>query len=53
MLSNGKKILILGRSGTGKSTAIRTLEPTETFIIKCTEKRITIQELKQAVQQRK
>lgn len=35
-----KKILILGRSGTGKSTAIRTLEPTETFIIKCTEKEL-------------
>lgn len=35
-----KKILILGRSGTGKSTAIRNLDPSETFIIKCTEKEL-------------
>jgi len=26
-------ILIIGESGTGKSTAIRTLDPRETFII--------------------
>ena len=33
-----RKILILGNSGTGKSTSIRTLDPNTTFIIKCIEK---------------
>ena len=32
------KILILGDSGTGKSTSIEGLDSTETFIIKCVEK---------------
>lgn len=33
-----QKVLILGNSGTGKSTSIRNLNPDETFIIKCVEK---------------
>ena len=33
-----QKVLILGNSGTGKSTSIRNLNPEETFIIKCVEK---------------
>ncbi len=35
-----KAILVLGRSGTGKSTAIRTLNPEETFIISPDEQRL-------------
>ncbi|MCI7186571.1 MAG: hypothetical protein MR995_00205 [Fusobacterium mortiferum] len=33
-----QKVLILGSSGTGKSTSIRNLKPEETFIIKTVEK---------------
>lgn len=33
-----QKVLILGGSGTGKSTSIRNLKPEETFVIKCVEK---------------
>ena len=33
-----QKVLILGNSGTGKSTSIRNLNPEETFVIKCVEK---------------
>ena len=33
-----QKVLILGNSGTGKSTSIRNLNPDETFVIKCVEK---------------
>lgn len=32
------KVLILGASGCGKSTAISTLDPQSTFIIQCTDK---------------
>lgn len=32
------KILILGNSGSGKSSSIRNLNPKETFVIKCLEK---------------
>ena len=32
------KVLILGNSGTGKSTSIRNLIPEETFVIKCIDK---------------
>ncbi|AVQ26578.1 ATP-binding protein [Fusobacterium ulcerans] len=34
------KVLILGSSGTGKSTSIRNLNPDETFIIKAVEKQL-------------
>lgn len=33
-------ILIIGESGSGKSTSIRNLDPKETFIIKCLNKRL-------------
>lgn len=32
------KVLILGSSGSGKSTSLRKLNPEETFVIKCVEK---------------
>ena len=35
-----QKVLILGSSGTGKSTSIRSLNPDETFIIKAVEKQL-------------
>ncbi|MHD0316496.1 AAA family ATPase [Fusobacterium sp. THCT1E2] len=35
-----QKVLILGSSGTGKSTSIRNLNPDETFIIKAVEKQL-------------
>ena len=35
-----RKVLILGSSGTGKSTSIRNLNPDETFIIKVVEKQL-------------
>lgn len=35
-----RKVLILGSSGTGKSTSIRNLNPDETFIIKAVEKQL-------------
>lgn len=35
-----QKILILGNSGSGKSTAIRTLNEKETFVIQCVDKRL-------------
>ena len=35
-----QKVLILGSSGTGKSTSIRNLNPDETFIIKVVEKQL-------------
>lgn len=33
-----QKVLILGSSGSGKSTSLRNLNPKETFVIKCVEK---------------
>ena len=33
-----QKVLILGSSGTGKSTSMRSLKPEETFVIKCVKK---------------
>ncbi len=35
-----QKVLILGDSGTGKSTAISTLNEKETFVIQCVKKRL-------------
>ena len=35
-----EKILILGNSGTGKSTSLRNLDPDTTFIIQCVNKKL-------------
>lgn len=35
-----EKILILGNSGTGKSTSLRSLDPETTFIIQCVNKKL-------------
>lgn len=35
-----EKILIIGKSGTGKSTSLRTLNPKETAILKCVNKKL-------------
>ena len=37
-----RKVLVLGNPGTGKSTAISTLDPSSTFIINCDEKDLPI-----------
>lgn len=35
-----EKLLLIGRSGTGKSTSLRNLDPNETAILKCVNKRL-------------
>lgn len=37
-----RKVLVLGNPGTGKSTAISTLDPSHTFVINCDEKDLPI-----------
>lgn len=37
-----KKVLVLGNPGTGKSTAMKTLDPSTTFVINCDEKDLPI-----------
>lgn len=42
-------LLILGNTGTGKSTSIETLEPETTFIIQCVNKELPFRGFKKNI----